>query len=337
VAFFAPYFWSKWASKEPRFVNELLDSRPSNPNRALQMETQHIPSAQATTADGVTYARITPVQFPSDEQGQSPLVHQVTSYNRQALWQAVQSWFEGGEACAGKIDADQAVIHEFAERGQATWKIYADGTANPDKVGVAWNDVATPSLADSMTYGYRWNKTWVRRSDISGRPLVVLPEFYRQEAGANGQLVWKPVEANDVPAETGLADVTFARERQRTPKVYVTPDEADSCWKTPGPQAGPFYADLGDGSRLTYYWYRFADQPAMLNADLSDAEREVVQGRVEKIHAQWHKDREYLPPPRMGELAELDPALIVTPPAGLEIGYVPIVTRQEPQSSSDSN
>ena len=30
-----------------------------------------------------------------------------------------------------------------------------------------------------------------------------------------------------------------------------------------------------------------------------------------------------------GDLADLDPALIVTPPKGLEVGYVPIVTRQE--------
>jgi hypothetical protein len=30
----------------------------------------------------------------------------------------------------------------------------------------------------------------------------------------------------------------------------------------------------------------------------------------------------------MGKLAELDPALIVTPPPGLEAGYVPIATRQ---------
>jgi len=34
-------------------------------------------------------------------------------------------------------------------------------------------------------------------------------------------------------------------------------------------------------------------------------------------------------PPTRGELAALDPALFVTPPAGLEVGYVPIVTRQE--------
>ncbi len=36
-----------------------------------------------------------------------------------------------------------------------------------------------------------------------------------------------------------------------------------------------------------------------------------------------------MPPPTRGELVRLDPGLIVTPPKGLESGYVPIVTRQE--------
>jgi hypothetical protein len=79
---------------------------------------------------------------------------------------------------------------------------------------------------------------------------------------------------------------------------------------------------------VTYYWYRFADQPALLNADLTDSEREDLQARVEKLHRNWNKDRDYLPPPTIGTLAEIDPALIVTPPPGLEAGYVPIATRQ---------
>ena len=54
----------------------------------------------------------------------------------------------------------------------------------------------------------------------------------------------------------------------------------------------------------------------------------AMQARIEKLHRSWTKDREYLPPPALGKLAELDPALIVTPPKGLEVGYVPIVTRQ---------
>ncbi len=136
------------------------------------------------------------------------------------------------------------------------------------------------------------------------------------------------VAAKDLPAETGLASVGFPKRCGTDRQPYVTPGEADSCWKRPGPKAGPFEAKLGDGSVVTYYWYRFADQPALLNADLTDAERETVQRRVELLHKNWTKDREYLPPPTTGKLADLDPAVLVTPPRGLEIGYVPIVTWQ---------
>ena len=54
-----------------------------------------------------------------------------------------------------------------------------------------------------------------------------------------------------------------------------------------------------------------------------------MQAFVEKIHAEWTIDRDYMAPPTMGDLATLDPALLVTPPGGMEVGYVPIVTRQE--------
>ena len=136
------------------------------------------------------------------------------------------------------------------------------------------------------------------------------------------------VSAKDVPAETGLAAVEFPRRPGGASEPYVTPDDKASCWKKPGPAAGPFEAKLGDGSVATYSWYRFADQPALLNADMTAAERETLQKRVEVLHREWTKDREYLPPPTVGKLADLDPAVLVTPPKGLEVGYVPIVTRQ---------
>ena len=107
------------------------------------------------------------------------------------------------------------------------------------------------------------------------------------------------------------------------------PDDPGSSFKTPGPVAGPFKARLGDHSVVTYYWYRFADQPALLNADLTKDEREAMQIKVEKLHRTWTKNLDYLAPPTTGKLADLDPAQIVTPPKGFEIGYVPIATRQE--------
>ena len=49
---------------------------------------------------------------------------------------------------------------------------------------------------------------------------------------------------------------------------------------------------------------------------------------MEKLHAHWPIDREYMAPPSRGTLVALDPALLVAPPKGLEVGYVPIVMRQ---------
>ena len=333
VTFFTPYFWSRNAVIQPRFDGQLLDSRPSDPNRALQMETQHIPSVQATDSKGVTYARVAPTQFPSDAKGDSALVHRITSYNKQALWDSVQAWFEGGPVASGVIHSDGAVLHEFPGRGGATWQIYPDGTERKDKSPVAWTSFATPFAQDKNTFGYQWNSKWVKRDESTERHLVVLPEYFQLGQNDTQKPIWIPVGASEVPSETGLADVRFDRKRNGVSKTYETPAEPDSCWKTPGPKAGPFKAHPGDGSVVTYYWYRFADQPAMLNADMTDAEREAIQKRVELLHRHWSKDRENLAPPTNGQLADLDPALIVTPPQGLEIGYVPVVTRQEPSSA----
>jgi len=54
-----------------------------------------------------------------------------------------------------------------------------------------------------------------------------------------------------------------------------------------------------------------------------------MQRRVEKLHCSWMKDRDYLAPPEFGNLARIDPVVIVIPSARLEVGDVPIATRQE--------
>jgi hypothetical protein len=303
VAFFTPYFWSHNIAAEPRLAGQLLDTRPSNPNRALQMETQYIPAVQSGS-----YARIAPTRFP-----QGPLVHRITSYNKKALWDAVQAWFDGGAPATGAVDPRESVVHPFTGKGGATWRIYADGTPKEQRAPLVWTAFANPVALDPTTFGYRWS------NETKGE----LPEYYRLEKNK-----WTPVAASEVPTETGLQEVRFDRKKENS-KPYVTPDDAAGCWKKPGPAAGPFQAQLGDGSVVTYFWYRFADQPARLNAGLTDAERDALQSRVEKIHRSWTRERDYLPPPTVGKLAELDPALLVSPPAGMEAGYVPIVTRQE--------
>jgi hypothetical protein len=194
---------------------------------------------------------------------------------------------------------------------------------------MATNAFMSAQASDPLTFSFQWHSDLVTKRETQDGTLVTLPEYYhlaKDDKDENGK--WVPVSAEDVPAETGLASLSFSRPKERPPKAYVTPEDAESSWKTPGPVAGPFEARPGDGSVVTYYWYRFADQPALLNADLTDKARETLQTRVEKLHRHWTKDREYLAPPTVGTLAKIDAALIVTPPAGLEVGYVPIATRQ---------
>ena len=331
VAFFTPYFWSRGAVNEPRLSGQLLDSRPSNPNRALQMETQYVPSAQATASDGRVYARIAPTSFPRSSDDQSVVVHHITSYNKRALWDSVTNWFDGGSPASGLVDPQQAVVHVFPGGGGATWKIYLPSVSKEQKIPIAWKSLATAVAVDPNTFGYRWNFEQVRKTETKDGLLATLPEYYRLETNSVKKVEWVPVNAKDVPEETGLAAFRFVLPQEDSPEPYVTPDEPKSAWKKPGPVAGPFQAKLGDGSVVTYSWYRFADQPALLHADLTDAEREAMQARVEKIHRNWTREREYLPPPAVGQLAEIDPALIVNPPKGMEAGYVPIVTRQGSQ------
>ncbi len=328
VAFFTPYFWSRATVDDPSLGGMFLDTRPSGPNRALQMETQYVPSVQSTDENGEVYARVAPTSFPRGPKGESAVVHRVTAYNKKALWDAVEAWFEGGAPASGTIDPQGAAVHRFPGRGGATWRISTPRTSREERVRIAWSSFATPVAIDSITYGFRWNDQLVTKKDTKDGPLVTLPEYYRLVKDDNERAQWAVVQPKDVPVETGLAEASFSRPNDDPSQPYVTPDDAESCWKKPGPVAGPFQAHPGDGSVVTYYWYRFADQPAILNADLTDKERESLQARVEKLHRKWKKERDYLPPPTIGKLADIDPALMVTPPPSLEAGYVPIATRQ---------
>jgi hypothetical protein len=329
VAFFTPYFWTRATVDDPKLSGLFLDQRPSQANKAFQMETQHIRSAEATDSKGQTFARIAATQYPLGPDGNSDLLHRLMVYNKKALWDKVEAWFKGGSPADGTIDLAGGTMQKFQKGVRSNWSLYGDHISKEKRALLNITSYMDANVTDSATLRVRWGGELVTRKETKNGSVVTLPEYYKLVINGNddkGQ--WIAVAPKEVPAETGLQKVDFSNPDPRTPVAYVTPEEKGSCWKTPGPAAGPFKAKLGDGSTVTYYWYRFADQPALLNADLSKEEREEMQRRVEMLHRNWTKDREYLPAPMIGKLAEIDPALIVTPPKGMEVGYVPIVTRQ---------
>lgn len=328
ATFFTPYFWSKITTEKPELGGMFLDSKPSQHRRHFSMETQHLPWAQAHDSAGNTFGRLAPTLFPSCDGANSSPLHRVTSYSKAAMWDRLASWFDGGPVPDSLIDEAAARVHRFERKGGPGFRIWLENSPNEQPPEVIVDNFMKPAVLDEDTFSFEWNDELVARED--GKPLIVMPEYYKMIQDGDGRSRWTAVPEESVPQETGLTEVSFARPAEPPPQTYVTPEEPDSCWKRPGPAAGPFTAYPGDGSEITYYWYRFADQPAMLNADMTDSEREEVQRRVELMHRHWKKDQDYLPPPRVGTLAQIDPALVVTPPEGLEFGYVPIVTKQGP-------
>jgi hypothetical protein len=330
LTFFTPQFWAENLVERPELAGKLLDVRPSEPNKAFQMETQWIPAAMtAPAADGAVYARTAATAFPVDAEGRSVVLHRLTSYSSAALTDSVRAWFAGGPAPSGAIDPRGAFVQQFKTGGGSTWRIFADDAEKSVRPEIDWKRFGTPTAHDAVTYGYSWNEDLVKRVNDERGARVRLPEYYRLETDDGRKPRWTALAAKDLPPGTGLDDAALRSPRGRDEGPYTTPDAPESPFRKPGPAAGPFETKLADGSTVTYSWYRFADQPAMVMAGLSDAARAEAQRRAELIHRAWTKEREYLAPPTTGALAALDPALFVTPPPGLEIGYVPIATKQE--------
>jgi hypothetical protein len=305
IAFFIPETWSKIGKlfKYPYIYGRGLDARPGNMGGGA-MEINTVPRFDAQDARGVLYSKIPKLQFPVDHQGRTVLVEDVTYYSKAALYHAFKTWRNGGPLCSGRFD----------EKG--AWKpTLTTSTTHYDQAGKKITGVERV-FNTKVFEGNVWGLEWFN-NNVS--PKGRFPQYYkrvREECVA--------IAARDVPAATRLPSQEFKLAGRGEP--YTSPTTA--AWSRPGPKIGPLTVRLVDGSLVTYSWYRFIDQPSFQQYDWSEAKKAKLQGFVEKIHANWPINRTYMTPPSRGVLVKLDPALIVTPPKGLEVGYVPIVTHQ---------
>ncbi len=306
IGYYIPETWSKIGDlfEEPFLHGRGLDSRPGLMGGGA-MEINTVPQLIATAKDGTVYSKIPRLRWPVDRKGEVVLVQDVTYYAREALYDDFLAWRGGGKAPSGRFDMDGAYIAELSTR---TPGFAQDGLAIEGVAGT----FDTKVFADNT-----WGLAWKKGGDA---PRGEFPQYYRHEGGKR-----VAVAAREVPRETGLREAGFKLAEPGQP--FTSPGAG--AWTTPGPAAGPFQVELIDGSLVTYAWYRFIDQPSFQQYAWSEAKRAELQAFVEAIHRAWPIDRDYMPPPTTGKLVTLDPRLLVTPPEGMEVGYVPIVVRQE--------
>jgi hypothetical protein len=274
------------------------------------MEINTVPRFDAKDAQGTTYSKLPKLQWPVDAQGRAYLVQDVTYYSKAALCDAFKSWRDGGPACSGRFD----------RRGAFRPRLNTQ-TTSYDQAGK--KIVGVERAFDTRIFeGNRWGLQWFT-NDLAANGTF--PQYYQHVGDER-----VAVPAAQVPAETGLLAQEFTLATVGAP--YTSP--VTGAWTRPGPKLGPFTARLLDGSVVTYSWYRFVDQPSFQQYDWSADKKARLQAFVERLHAHWPTDRDYMEPPTRGKLVALDPALLVRPPPGLEVGYVPIVTRQAASASA---
>ena len=305
IAYYIPETWSKIGKlfNEPFLHGRGLDARPGVMGGGA-MEINTVPRFDARDAQGAVYSKLPKLQFPVDAAGRAYLVQDVTYYSKAALQDAFKAWRDGGPACSGRFDEKGAWKPKLNTR---TTRYDQDG-----KKVVGVERAFDTRIFDGNVWGLQWFTNTLAAAGV-------FPQYYKHVGEER-----LAVSAAEVPAETKLLAQPF---KLATPgKPYTSP--ATGAWAQPGPKRGPFTARLADGSVVTYSWYRFTDQPSFQQYNWSAEKKARLQAFVEKVHAHWSIDRDYMAPPTRGKLVGLDPALLVTPPKGLEVGYVPIVTRQ---------
>ena len=147
------------------------------------------------------------------------------------------------------------------------------------------------------------------------------------------------LEYDSLRRTTSLLPHVLTNELEGNLPPGYTPDY--SCWVCEDPSKcdSTLYETVtDDGSRISYQWFRFRDQPLFRDLAVeypdtyTDKYLNELQAMIETMHREWGNSQQFLErPSNVGilHLAEIDHGLLVIPPNGKEYGWVPIVTQVE--------
>ena len=305
VAFYVPEIWTRYSQVYTNIIGRGLDARPGIAN-PFAMEFGGVPLRRQTNGAGQVYARIPRLLFPTNGAGITYLAADMAVYSKAAIFAPVQTWFDGGAPAAGQFAASGRYLPQFGVNSLQ----FIDGAGNETLLG--FGQFVQTAVRGTPGGGKAFALQWTSNA-VAG----VFPEYFLETAnGLNA------ISNNQVPPDVLLSQLDFGAAGTGGP--YTSP----TWWNPPAPNSTTNVVTLSDGSQVSYAWYRFIDQPALQGYAWTAAEKQRLQSRVEQVHTNWSTSANFMQPPTGGVLATLDPALVVTPPPGMEAGYVPIVMGQ---------
>jgi hypothetical protein len=153
------------------------------------------------------------------------------------------------------------------------------------------------------------------------------------------------VQPEAVPSDvrSALEGAPFEPHRRNDGRTLSPGPTEQACFAASAADGQLFCTRTSGETWIAWRWYRFVDQPELnqVFASLPEGERDAakcfMQTRIERLHAAQQagsSPARCFDPPQGVEglpqsLVTIDPALILTPPAGLEVGYVPVPVYQK--------
>jgi hypothetical protein len=313
VAFFPPKTWSRKSKRNPVAVGRGLDARKAF-MRSPAMEFNTVPGMQARHML-TSYVCIPKISFPVEKTGGkdvTPLMQDMMLYSREAIYAPVMSWFANGPAASGAFGDKGAIANKFDTPDPVDFKApFVGGT--PLRGISDLVEVINLSDSKSCSWGLWW-KAPPKSEFVKGQ----LPQYFVGGNAVPNSMV--PIKDLELPEFRAPA----------TGPAYELPTplgDDNKAWKDPADKDS-FSVVLGDKTTVEYRWYKFIDQPALQNLNLTDEQKDRLQKRVELLHKKWGINNRFMKDPSKGKLISVDPKLIVTPPKNREVGYVPIVIGQ---------
>ena len=300
LVFIAPQFFADGIAKNPDQKGLTLDVKDGNLG-ALAAEWASIPFYKYIDKAGVLYTKIPGLQFPLDSKGNFALSRNLTAYGSSAISDAFRSALKSGGALPQSTNADGIFSPQLNTQSPS---VYQEGKTLGDLSKLLAVDVF-----DSRTaYGFSMG---------GDTRLEKLPQYYKEIGN-------KRISIKESEAPAALVAAKFGSLMQTSTHVYQEP----TWWKKSPAVSRDLNVNLKDGSQVTYRWYKFVDQPSLQRFMMNDAEKKGIQSAIEKMQKEWN-NFSMMKDPTEGSLVSFDKALIVKPPKGLEIGYVPIVVKQK--------
>ena len=305
LVFIAPQFFADGLVRNPIQKGLTLDVKGGRLG-SLAAEWASIPFYKYTDTAGTIFTKIPGLEFPVDTNGNFALSRNLTAYGSSAISDAFRSALASGGTLPQSTNA--AGIFSPLLNAQSP-QVYQEGKV----LGTLSSSLAVKVFESRTAYGF----------SIGGDArLEKIPQYYK-EVGSNR------IAIKESEAPAALVNAKFGSLMQTSTYIYQEP----SWWQQSPAASGDLTADLRDGSQVTYRWYKFVDQPSLQRFEMNAAEKAGIQGAIEKMQSQWNNFA-MMKDPTLGSLVSFDEGLIVTPPKGLEIGYVPIVVKQKAADKS---